>query len=66
MGTIFTTFLLILLGLSLTPAVQDTVDAILVNVSGIVAMVVELVPLIWVFLIIGIGAAAVYAQFKEM
>lgn len=66
MGSIFNTFLLMILGLSLTPAVQAAVDDAKVNLTGMLLTVIDLVPLIWIFLIIGIGAAAVYTQFKGM
>lgn len=65
-GSIFTTFLLMLLGIALTPTVQSTVDSMLVNLTGAAGAVADLIPLIWIFLVVGIGAAAVYAQFKGM
>jgi len=67
MGSIFTTFLLIILGLALTPQVADSVAASLGgNVTGTAAAILPLVTVMWVFLVLGIGAAAVYHQFKQM
>ena len=66
MGDLFNTFLLMLLGLSLTPIVLSTVEDIVVNATGIARTIINLVPLMWVFIILGIGAAAVYAQFHNM
>lgn len=65
-GGIFNTFLLMLLGIALTPTVESTVTNQLVNLTGPAAAVADLIPLIWIFLVIGIGAAAVYKQFKGM
>lgn len=65
-GSIFSTFLLMLLGIVLTPTVDDTVTTQLVNLTGAAAAVADLIPLIWIFLVIGIGAAAIYVQFKGM
>jgi len=65
-GSIFNTFLLMLLGIALTPTVQSTVDSQLVNLTGAAGAIADLIPLIWIFLVIGIGAAAVYNQFKGM
>ena len=74
MGAIFSTFLIIILGLALTPNVADSVFSALhnasgtgaSNVSGTSAAIIPLVTVMWVFLVIGIGAAAVYVQFKGM
>ena len=67
MGSIFTTFLLIILGLALTPNVADSVVAATGgNVTGTAAAIIPLVTVMWVFLVLGIGAAAVYVQFKGM
>lgn len=65
-GSIFNTFLLMLLGIALTPTVESTVTTQLVNLTGPAAAIADLIPLIWIFLVIGIGAAAVYNQFKGM
>lgn len=66
MGNIFNTFLLMLLGIALTPTIDDTVTTQLVNLTGAAAAIADLIPLIWIFLVLGIGGAAVYKQFKGM
>lgn len=66
MGTIFNTFLLMLLGIALTPTIDEQVTALLVNLTGAAAAVADLIPLLWIFIVVGIGAAAVYQQFKGM
>jgi len=66
MGELFMTFLLALLGLALTPTIQDTVDNELENLTGASAAVAENIPLIWIFLIIGIIAAQVVRAYKGM
>jgi len=71
MGTVFTTFLLIILSLALTPQVADTViealgNASISNVTGTARAIIPLVTVMWVFLVLGIGATAVYLQFKAM
>jgi hypothetical protein len=66
-GTIFATFLGIILGLSLTGTVADTVaGAVGGNVTGTSATLLPLVTVMWIFLVLGIGAGAVYVQFKKM
>lgn len=66
MAELFMTFLLALLGLALTPTIQDTVDNELENLTGASAAVAENIPLIWIFLIIGIIAAQVVRAYKDM
>lgn len=66
MGDIFNTFLLMLLGIALTPTIDDYVTTQLVNLTGAAGALVDLIPLLWIFVIIGIGGAAVYKQFKAM
>lgn len=66
MGTIFNTFLLMLLGIALTPTIDEQVTDLLVNLTGAAAAVADLIPLLWIFIVVGIGAAAVYQQFKGM
>jgi len=67
MGGLFLTFLLIIFALALTPTVGDAVDAATGgNITGAAADLLELVPLVWVFIVIGIGAAAVVKMFEDM
>ena len=76
-GKMFLTFLLIVFALALTPTIGDSVYKILwnstnvtnriaLNITGPSRSLLELVPLIWVFIVIGIGAAAVVSMFEDM
>jgi len=66
MGEVFMTFLVALLGLVLTPTIQDTVTTELENLTGAAAAVAENIPLIWIFLCIGIIAAQVVRAYQGM
>jgi hypothetical protein len=70
MGGLFITFLLIVIGLALTPTIQSSVTAVTGagagNLTGAALAMAQLVPLFWVIIIIAIGVAAVYVQFKQM
>ena len=67
---ILTTFLLMIVALALTPTVQENVTNVTgtggINLTGAALSIAALVPLFWVLVIIGIGAAAIYVQFKGM
>lgn len=77
-GRLFLTFLMIIFGLALTPTVGDSVYGALWNSSNVsarqmtnltntaVRSLLGLVPLIWVFIVIGIGAAVVVSMFEEL
>lgn len=67
MGNLFTTFLLMIIGLALTGTVADAVtaaSATLIADYPAAATLCDLVPLFWVVIIIAIGVAAIYVQFK--
>lgn len=66
MGEVFLTFLIALLGLVLTPTIQDTVTNELENLTGAAAAVADNIPLIWIFLCIGIIAAQVVRAYEGM
>ena len=67
---ILTTFLLMIVALALTPTVQENVTNVTGtggnNLTGAALSIAALVPLFRVLVIIGIGAAAIYVQFKGM
>lgn len=73
MGGIMAIFLLIVVGLALTPTVQEQV--ILAtgvanatwpgNLSGAAAAIYALVPLFWVILVVGIGLAGIVVWLKS-
>lgn len=64
MGNLFMTFLLIVIGLALTPTVQSSVTTAAASLSGPALALMNLVPLFWVIIILAIGVAAVYMQMK--
>ncbi len=67
MGQLFLVFLLIVFALALTPTIGDSVvDATGGNITGAAADILELVPLVWVFIVVGIGAAAVVTMFEDI
>jgi len=70
MGQLMMTFLLIVIGLALTPTIQSSVTGVTGagagNLTGAAKAMALLVPLFWVIIIIAIGVAAVYVQFKGM
>jgi len=66
MGRLFLGFILIIIGLALFPTVDNAVTTASVNATGMVAAVLELIPLIWVLVVVGIGVALVYEQFKDL
>jgi hypothetical protein len=64
MTSLFMTFLLMIIGLALTPTVQTSVTAAVGSLEGAAATLMGLVPLFWVVIILAIGIAAVYSQMK--
>lgn len=72
MGGIMALFLMIVVGLALTPTVQEQV--ILAtgvanaswpgNLSGAAAAIYNLVPLFWIILVVGIGLAGIILWLK--
>ena len=73
MGGIITIFIMIVIGLALTPTVQEQV--ILAtgvanatwpgNLSGAAAAIYALIPLFWVILVIGIGLAGIVVWLRR-
>lgn len=63
-GEIFMTFLLVIIGLALTPTVQTSTTTAVASLSGASATLAGLIPLFWVVIILSIGIAAVYIQLK--
>lgn len=67
MSGLFMVFLLIVFALALTPTIGDSVaGATGGNITGAAADILELVPLVWVFIVVGIGAAAVVSMFEDI
>lgn len=62
------TFLFMVVGLALTPTVQEQVNAITGtgsnNLTGAALAIAGLIPLFWVILIIAIGLAAIVAWLR--
>ena len=77
MGALFLVFLLIVFALALTPTIGDATYNVLWNstnvtnripnnITGGSRAIIELVPLVWVFIVIGIGAVAVVKMFEDL
>ena len=77
MGNMFIVFLLIVFALALTPSIGDMTYDVLWNdtnvtvripnnITGGARDIVALVPLTWVFIVIGIGAVAVVKMFEDL
>jgi len=66
MGELFIGFILVLVGIVLFPTIQDAADTYFVNASGATAAIGDLIPLLWLLVICGIGVGMVYRQFKGM
>ena len=66
MGQLFVGFILIVVGLALFPAIDASVTTALVNASAMAAAILNLIPLVWVLVVCGIGVALVYDQFRHM
>jgi len=64
MGQLITAFLLCIVGLALTPTVQEQVNAVTGsggnNLTGAAAAIAKLIPMFWVFGIIGVTVGLVY------
>lgn len=66
---IMMTFLFMIVGLALTPTVQEQVTAITGvgghNLTGAALAIAGLIPLFWVILVVGIGLAAIVVWLRE-
>lgn len=69
LGSIIVTFLIMIVGLALTPTVVEEVGDVTGtgadNLTGAALSIGELIPLFWILLIVAVGVAAMYVQFKE-
>lgn len=67
LGGLMFVFLLSVVGLSLTPTVQDMVDDAVANLTAgsAAATLLNLFPLFWVILLIAIPIAAIYTWMHE-
>lgn len=68
MSNLFTTFLLMIIGLALAPNVAEMVTDVTGvggnNLTGSASSLAELIPLFWVIIVLAIGIGAIYTQFK--
>lgn len=66
---IMMTFLFMIVGLALTPTVQEQVTAITGvganNLTGAALAIARLIPLFWVILVIGIGLSAIVVWLRN-
>ena len=73
MGALFLVFLILVFALALTPTIGDSVNVATAdgnlsetNLTAADVAILELVPLVWVFIVVGIGAAAVVKMFEDI
>lgn len=66
MGNLMMTFLVMVVGLALTPTIGASASTAAANLTGAAATLCMMIPLFWVVIIIAIGVAAVYVQLKGM
>lgn len=66
MGLILSAFLVLIVGLSLTPTVANAVSDNTDNLTGSAAVLFGLIPLFWVMLILSIVAVIGVAQYKRL
>lgn len=70
LASIVMTFILILVGIALTPTIQEEVTGVTGsggnNLTGAANTMMGLVPLFWAILVISLGIVAVYVQFRKM
>ena len=64
MGQLFMTFLLMVVGLALTPTIATSSTTAAAALSGAAVTLCGLIPLFWVVIILAIGIAAIYVQLK--
>lgn len=60
MGSLITHFLLCIVGLALTPTVQSQVNSAVQNLTGAAQAICKLIPMFWVFGIVGVTVGLVY------
>lgn len=61
--TLIGLFLLSIVALALTPTVTESVTTAAANATGVAKTVLELFPVFWVFMIIGIPVGGLYVTF---
>lgn len=61
---LFMTFLLMIIGLALTPTVATSTTTAVAALTGASATLAGLIPLFWVVIVLAIGIAAIYVQMK--
>ena len=70
LGAMFITFLMIIVGLGLTPTVVESVVGVTgvggSNLTGSARAMALLISLFWVLLVLSIGVAAIVTQFRGM
>ena len=68
LSELFTTFLLMIIGLALTPTVVEQVGLVTGtggdNLTGPALAMADLITLFWVIIILSIGLGSIYKQFK--
>jgi len=69
MANIIVTFLMILVGLALTPTIAEQVTGVTGvggnNLTGAALAIARLIPLFWVIILIGIGVSAALVYLKD-
>jgi hypothetical protein len=62
--TLLEGLVVIVIGLALLPVVISFVTSAKVNTTGAVPTLLDLVPVFWVLVVVGVGAAMIYKSMK--
>jgi len=73
---IIVTFIMMLIGIALTPTIQEEITGVTgagtnaslgqYNLTGAANSLMGLVPMFWVLFVLGAGIILIYVQFKKM
>jgi len=65
-GGLFMVFLGMLFGVVLTPTIDNTVSTQLANLTGAASALSDLIPIVWIFIVLGSGVGYLAIQYGKM
>jgi len=65
-GKLFMTFLGMLLGVTLTPTIDNTVSSQLVNLTGAAGALKDIIPVVWIFIVLGAGVSYLATLYNKL